>query len=179
MIVTDRSKLEVISRPTSIAECKELGLFELLEAELKASVVPGVGLAAIQVGHALRASLMITDKKAYRMINPVLFNQEGPILFTGEACLSQPGKSYNTDRFNQVTVRWLDYDEGVEKVAETNGFNAVVLQHEIDHMDGILNYKREHIQPIKIGRNEPCPDCIRNGITIKWKKCKIHNKEAQ
>jgi peptide deformylase len=169
-IVTDRSKLEVICRETTIEECRELSLFDRLEQALRESPIAGCGLAAIQIGDAVRASLMVTDKQTYRMVNPVIISQSEPILFAGEACLSQPGKAYSTDRYNRVTVRWLDYDTGVERTAETDGFNAVVIQHEIDHMDGILNYKREHINKPKIGRNDMCP-C---GSGKKYKKCCIN-----
>jgi peptide deformylase len=167
MIVTDNTKLEVRSNTTSVEECKSLGLFEILEKELKESPIPGVGLAAIQAGYALRASIIVTDKKTYRMVNPVIIEQSKPIIWPAEGCLSAGGKVYNTDRYNHILVRYRDYDDNLHKTLELTGFESVVIQHEVDHMDGILNYKREHKHTDKPGRNDLCP-C---GSKKKYKKC--------
>lgn len=167
MIITDRSKLEVVSRVTSIEECRELKVFDKLLDELVGSVIPGAGLAAIQIGIPLRASIMLTDKHLYRMVNPEIQDKSYPVIWPNEGCLSCPGTTYMTDRFSNIIIKWLDYETGMDRRAATDGFEAVVLQHEIDHMDGILNYKREHKYLPKVGRNEPCP-C---GSGKKAKKC--------
>jgi peptide deformylase len=166
-IITDRSILEQVSRVTTIEECKELQIFEKLEIALKNSKTPGAGLAAIQIGIPIRASLMITDKHVYHMINPELVEKNIPTIWPNEGCLSEPGVVRNTDRFQSVIVKWLDYEDKIEHKASTDGFNAVVLQHECDHMDGVLNYKREHKYLPKVGRNYPCP-C---GSGKKYKHC--------
>jgi peptide deformylase len=173
MIITDKNVLEGISKDTTIEECVSLDLFSELDNALEDSDIPGCGLAAIQIGYALRACIAIIGEKTYRMINPRLVRQAEPIVWPGEACLSQPGRSYTTDRYNQVTIGWIDYMTGTNKLKDFEGFSAVVLQHEIDHMDGILNYKREHKNMPKIGRNEMCP-C---GSGKKHKKCCINRKQ--
>jgi peptide deformylase len=174
MIITDRSKLEVMSVPTTIQECKDLNLFGILEHELVSSPVPGIGLAAIQCGMPLRASLIVNEKEVYRMVNPVIIEATEPIVWPNEGCLSDPGNLYNTARFNRIKITWLDYDAGKQRTAVTEGLKAVALQHEVQHMDGILNYTQVYKSPT-IGRNSPCPLCEKEGVSIKWKKCKKHN----
>jgi peptide deformylase len=167
MIVTDKAFLEQPSRETSLEECKMLNIFDVLAQELAMSPIKGCGLAAVQIGQPIRASIMVTDKRVYRMVNPVIISQSEPIVSAGEGCLSAQGKTYNCDRFNKCTVKYIDYDDGLEHTAETDGFNAIVLQHELDHFDGILNYKRECKPVIKQGRNELC--ACKSGK--KHKKC--------
>lgn len=167
-IITDRRKLGVMSRETTIEECKQLNLFGLLEHELVESKIPGCGLASIQIGYDLRANLMISEKEVYRMINPEILEESEPFVFPNEGCLSDPGKTYNTNRYRRIKIKWIDYDTGKERTAVTEDFKAVVLQHELDHMNGILNYKRSYLSAIA-GRNDPCP-C---GSGKKFKKCCI------
>jgi peptide deformylase len=165
MIVTDRKALEVICKDTTIEECKALNLFGILEHELVSSPVPGIGLAAIQCGMPLRASLIVNEKEVYRMVNPVILEATEPIVWPNEGCLSDPGNLYNTARFNRIKITWLDYDTGAQRTAVTEGLKAVALQHECDHMDGVLNYTR--VYRTAQGRNELCA-C---GSGKKFKKC--------
>jgi peptide deformylase len=173
MIVTDRALLEVISKDTSVEECKELSVFDRLAHELVNSPIKGCGLAAIQIGYALRANLMATDTRVYRMVNASIVNVYEPCMHAGEGCLSEPNqKKYTTDRFNKCTVKYTSYDDGKEYTEDFEGFYATVIQHELDHFEGILNYKREHIFTTKQGRNALC--ACNSGK--KYKKCCI-NKE--
>jgi peptide deformylase len=107
------------------------------------------------------------------MINPVILESEGKFRVQ-ESCLSLPGILCNIERAEQVTVRWIDYDTKQEQRAVFYGMEAVICQHECDHLDGILIIDRQIISLPKTGRNEPCPECLRNGIKIKFKKCKEH-----
>ena len=158
MIITDKTLLEVMSRDTSIEECKELDLFGVLENELNNSRVTGVGLSSIQIGLPLRACIIKGDNdKLYRIINPVIIEHNDLVICAGEGCLSCPGIKYNTDRYNEITTEWIDFDTGHKRISASEGLEAFTIQHEVDHMSGILNYKREHKAGTKIGRNEPCP----------------------
>jgi peptide deformylase len=101
---------------------------------------PGAGLAAPQVGESCR--LIVLDAstedeiKELAVINPEIITAEGEIVFN-EACLSVIDYSANVTRANEVTVRGLDLDGNpIEIKAEER--MAVVFQHEIDHLDGIL-----------------------------------------
>jgi len=104
---------------------------------------PGIGLAAPQVGESLRLFVIDTewteegtDRNPQVMINPEIIHKEGTIVWE-EACLSVPDYSAEVERAAQITLRALDL-EGGEIVEEAEGLRAVCLQHEYDHLDGIL-----------------------------------------
>lgn len=166
MIVKDPFLLEVISKETSIEQCNTLKLFEDLKDNLSKSEVPGSGLAAIQIGHAVRAGYIKYKDIEICMINPVIVHQTEPFIYGGEGCLSSPGKVYNTRRYRKITVEYIDYSLGGNVTEDYEDYLAVVWEHELDHFDGILNYKREY-RSIKIGRNDKC-FC---GSGKKYKNC--------
>lgn len=97
----------------------------------------GVGLAAPQVG-ILRRIITVDDRDSERfvMINPVIVEKDGSEKGF-EGCLSVPGKQGSVDRATHVIVKYMDID-GNKKEKEANDFLARILQHEIDHLDGIL-----------------------------------------
>ena len=167
MIITDKSKLEIRSELTTVKECMDMLLFERLEDHLNRSTIPGYGLAAIQIDVPLRAFLLKINNCLFMVINPVIINEEDPILWTGEGCLSDPGKYYNTTRYSKVEVEYTEYLSGITRKRKAVGIEAVCWQHEIDHCNGVLHYKREYKQPPKIGRNDLCL-C---GSGLKYKKC--------
>jgi len=104
---------------------------------------PGIGLAAPQVGEAVRLIVLDTDwtedgaeRNPIVLVNPEIIEREGRIVWT-EGCLSVPDYQADVERSSQVRVRGLDLDgKPVEHLAE--GLRAVCFQHEIDHLDGIL-----------------------------------------
>ncbi len=105
----------------------------------------GVGLAAIQVGIA-KQILVINlprdeDKQQYKedlleVINPTFLTQEYDIEWE-EGCLSVPEFYESVKRFNKVSIAYKDRF-GNDKILQAEGFLAVALQHEIDHLNGIL-----------------------------------------
>ena len=165
MIITDKSILEQVSKETTLEECKSLDIFAKMEKELE-EAKDGLGLSAIQINIPIRAILLKYKNKIYRMINPVLGERSDPFVQKDEGCLSCPGVRIDTDRWKQINIKWLDYDTGKMKEAEGYDLSAVLAQHEVDHLDGILLYKRAH-HIVKVGRNDPCP-C---GSGKKYKKC--------
>ena len=111
---------------------------------------PGVGLAAPQVGASRRiivADIDLTtdevpDKEAeedlrqlYVVVDPEIVEEEGACVFE-EGCLSCPDVTIDVERAERIVVRGLDRD-GEPQELEAVGFPAVVLQHEIDHLEGI------------------------------------------
>lgn len=96
----------------------------------------GVGLAAPQVGMSIRAIVVDVGEGLITLVNPALIHGEGNI--TGiEGCLSIPGVFGEVERFAQVVVEGIDR-HGKKVHIATDGMLAKALQHEIDHLDGIL-----------------------------------------
>ena len=102
---------------------------------------PGIGLAATQVGVAKQ--VLVADIAPRRpeselivLINPEIVAAEGEVIFE-EGCLSVPDYQAEVKRHEKVTVRGLNL-KGEEVELEAEGLLAVVLQHEIDHLNGVL-----------------------------------------
>ena len=102
---------------------------------------PGIGLAATQVG--VSKQVLVADIAPRRpeselivLINPEIVAAEGEVIFE-EGCLSVPDYQAEVKRHEKVTVRGLNL-KGVEVEIEAEGLLAVVLQHEIDHLNGML-----------------------------------------
>ena len=104
---------------------------------------PGVGLAAIQVG--VDQSLLVFDiadrqdgdRNLQVLINPRIVEKEGEILSENEGCLSVPDFRADVKRSERILVDGFDR-EGKQLRFEAEGFAAIVLQHEIDHLNGTL-----------------------------------------
>lgn len=107
---------------------------------------PGVGLAAPQVGHNIRAivvDLSSEEEETFdlmHLINPEIIHYEGEQVGE-EGCLSVPGFVANVKRKDAIEIKALD-SEGKEINLEASGLLSRVLQHEIDHLDGILFFDR-------------------------------------
>ncbi len=102
---------------------------------------PGIGLAANQVGVPKRLlvadiSPQISESDLIVLANPEIIAAEGELTIE-EGCLSVPDYQAEVKRHEKVTVRGLDI-HGEEVEIEAEGLLAVVLQHEIDHLNGIL-----------------------------------------
>lgn len=96
----------------------------------------GVGLAAPQIGVSKRIVVIDTGDEYFELINPEIISSEGQQ--TGrEGCLSVPGVSGIVERYQKVTVKALNRD-GEEITITGSDLLARALQHEIDHLDGII-----------------------------------------
>lgn len=112
---------------------------------------PGIGLAAIQVGEPLR--LLVIDvagkdepKAPQVFINPeILWKSDEPNVYE-EGCLSIPDYYAEVERPKRIRVSYLDRD-GKKQECEADGLLATCLQHEIDHLDGVLFI--DHISKLK------------------------------
>ncbi len=100
----------------------------------------GVGLAAPQVGVALRAIVVDAGEGLLELVNPAIVAAEGCETGT-EGCLSIPGVFGEVERCAAVTVEGLNREGRKVRVSGT-GFLARALQHEIDHLDGVLFIER-------------------------------------
>ncbi len=102
---------------------------------------PGIGLAAPQIGVKQRITVIDTsageeENNLHVFINPEIVEREGNIRWE-EGCLSIPGVYENVDRCRRVVVRALGRD-GEPFELEAHDLLAVCIQHEIDHLDGVL-----------------------------------------
>ena len=103
---------------------------------------PGIGLAAIQIGVPKRIIVMDIskdeDKKEPRyFVNPVIKNRNKEKAKYEEGCLSVPDQFAEIERPNTCEVEYLDYD-GKKQLLKADGLLATCIQHEMDHLEGIL-----------------------------------------
>lgn len=112
---------------------------------------PGVGLAANQIGCDQKILVFdMTDEEGTRsanvLINPRIVERHGEIISEDEGCLSVPDFRSNVKRSESILVEAVDRD-GNPLSMEADGFLAIVLQHEIDHLEGKLFV--DHISMLK------------------------------
>ncbi|WP_043362063.1 peptide deformylase [Belnapia sp. F-4-1] len=119
----------------------------MLDAMYKA---PGIGLAAPQVGELLR--LIVVDLQPEEkpaplvLVNPEIVAASTELSTREEGCLSLPGQYADVTRPARVKLRYLDL-EGAKREIEAEGLLATCLQHEVDHLNGVLFV--DHISPLK------------------------------
>ncbi|MGB3875122.1 peptide deformylase [Shinella zoogloeoides] len=149
LIILPDPILRQVSRPieTIDGEVKKLA-DDMLETMYDA---PGIGLAAIQIGVARRMLVLDVskdgeDKKPLVFINPEIVTASDARSVYEEGCLSIPDYYAEVERPASITVRHLDR-EGKEQVTEAEGLLATCLQHEIDHLNGVLFI--DHISKLK------------------------------
>jgi peptide deformylase len=107
----------------------------------------GVGIAAPQVGLSIRLVVLLLDWKTERprvlhALDPVVTERSDDVQDSWEGCLSVPGKGGLVRRTRQVTVAFRDPATGEARTESAEGPNAVVWQHELDHLDGVLYVDR-------------------------------------
>lgn len=111
---------------------------------------PGIGLAAPQVGQGLRLAvvdLQPDEKPApIHLVNPEVVAVSEDWATREEGCLSLPGQYADVSRPARVKVRYLDL-QGARQEIEAEGLLAACLQHEIDHLDGVLFV--DHLSALK------------------------------
>jgi peptide deformylase len=118
---------------------------------------PGsVGVAAPQIGVSLRVCVVdVSQNRLGRennhgllaLINPEVIRREGAAIMR-EGCMSVPDYTGDVERATSITVRFLD-GKGKTREVEASGFEAVAIQHEMDHLDGLLFLDR--IASLKTG----------------------------
>ena len=103
---------------------------------------PGIGLAAIQIGVPKRIIVMDIGRNANKkepmyFVNPVIKNKNAEKAIYEEGCLSVPEQFAEIERPNTCEVEYLDY-YGNKQLLKADGLLATCIQHEIDHLEGIL-----------------------------------------
>jgi peptide deformylase len=143
MIITDISKLQSICEEVSLEEAPQI--ISILEQELKKSELnglPGIGLAAPQVGINKRVAIIRIPQQKFKidLINLKASDIVGydRSIFEGEGCLSFPNQYKKTLRFNEVFVK---NNQGTPSSFIATRLLAVAIQHEQDHLDGKLFFE--------------------------------------
>ena len=140
-ILTEPNKLlRQISEPVKGVGDEERRLMDDMLETMYAA--PGIGLAAIQIGVPKRIIVMDIsrdeNKKEPRyFVNPVIKNKNDDKSKYEEGCLSVPDQFAEIERPNSCEVEYLDYN-GKKQLLKADGLLATCIQHEMDHLDGIL-----------------------------------------
>ena len=140
-IITEPNKLlRQISKPVENVGKEEQELMkDMLDTMYDAN---GIGLAAIQIGVPKRVIVMDLsrdqeEKKPLYFVNPEIITNSNNNTSYEEGCLSVPGQFAEINRPDKCRVKYLDY-KGVKKIKDAEGLLATCIQHEIDHLEGIL-----------------------------------------
>ena len=112
---------------------------------------PGIGLAAPQVGQAVRVIVLDIareeeEKRPLRMANPEIMWRSEELATYNEGCLSLPEHYADVTRPAEIRVRYLDHENEIREMT-AEGLLATVIQHEMDHLQGVLFV--DHISPLK------------------------------
>ena len=197
MIVTDINKLNVPCEPcSSVEEGEEIGA-KLLH-ELTHSKVPGIGLAANQIGINKRVCV-INVKEPVVLINPEIIEKSEEKFLFMEGCLSFDKQTIKTTRHQWLKVKADNYEStlyfGIWKEHNKEGYNTgdklsyaletACVQHEIDHLDGITMFDRQFkgttLKRVekKIGRNDKVTITKDTEFkTLKYKKAEAFLKDG-
>ena len=124
-----------LAQPSEPATAADLPVAEDLADTLKASLDRCVGMAANMIGRKKRIIVMAQGPMIIAMLNPKILSRSGAYE-AEEGCLSLEG-TRKTIRYRTIRLSWQDLAMK-EHVDTLNGFQAQIVQHEIDHCDGIL-----------------------------------------
>lgn len=138
--------LDMILHPNPILRQKAVEISDTLAPEIQ-SLVPqmieamkahrGIGLAAPQIGQSIRLIIVNHQDGPIAMINPVITKKSLLKKWDEEGCLSIPGVYGEVKRHQKVSVSYTDKNGTAQKL-DAEGLLARIVQHEIDHIDGIL-----------------------------------------
>jgi peptide deformylase len=161
-------KLREICAPVEVIDASVLKLLDDMAETMYDA--PGIGLAASQVGALIQAIVIdLGDSedeenprpgKLYKIINPEIIQKQGKV-DSEEGCLSIPDIRASIKRAEKVTVKYQD-EHGKEQIISADGLMGFCLQHEIDHLNGVLfidhlsRLKRELLnkQLKQLGKND-------------------------
>ena len=140
-IITEPNKLlrQVSKSVDHVGKEEQKLMDDMLETMYAA---PGIGLAAIQIGVPKRIIVMDLSKDENKkepryFVNPIILNKDVLKSTYEEGCLSVPDQFAEIDRPKKCDIEYLDY-YGKKKLLKAEGLLATCIQHEIDHLEGIL-----------------------------------------
>jgi len=140
ILTEPNKKLRQVSLPVKKVGKEEQNIMnDMLETMYDAK---GIGLAAIQIDVPKRIIVLDiskseNEKKPMFFVNPLIINKDINLTTYEEGCLSVPDQFAEIDRPSKCEVEYLDYD-GNKKLLKANGLLATCIQHEMDHLEGVL-----------------------------------------
>ncbi len=138
-------------------------LVDEMKKTLLKSKIPAVGLSAPQIGELLRVIIYREDDKIHALINPKIIKKEGKIVIE-EGCLSIPGIYGDVERANKILISGISLT-GKSVELEKEGLTAVIIQHEIDHLDGVLFIDRiKDIKSLRVEEGYKVPEELLNKV---------------
>lgn len=133
---------EIIKDPIFLAQksldatIDDLDIIQDLKDTLKAHAHECVGMAANMIGYKKKILIFFDENHIVVMLNPVLLQHSNNAYTTQEGCLSHQGMR-TTKRYNKIKVQYQDENMKI-KTKTYSGFTAQIIQHEMDHFNGIL-----------------------------------------
>ena len=148
------SKKKIVIEPDPILRKKSLP-FEKVDSQVKTLLddmletmyeAPGIGLAAVQIGILKRAIVLDISREDEKknpifLINPIVRLKSEKRSIYEEGCLSLPGYFAEIERPAECEIDYIDYD-GKERNLKAKGLMATCIQHEVDHLNGVLYTER-------------------------------------
>lgn len=142
-------RLKVKAKPVAAVDARVRQLMDdMLETMYLA---PGIGLAAPQVGVAARVLVVDVaregeERQPLRIANPEILWASEELATYNEGCLSLPEHYADVTRPAEIRLRYLDHENEIREI-EVTGLLATCIQHEMDHLEGVLFV--DHISPLK------------------------------
>ena len=151
-IITDTIHLNKVCDPVDYKTSKQIAnkmiLFMLSHKNINDN---SIGLACNQLGLPGRIIIVKIKNKWVRFINPVICYKSEDTIITEESCLSVPNKTIKVERSKEITIYFEkgnhDGNHGWE--SHYKGMDAIVIQHEIDHLNGIIITDKDDIETEK------------------------------
>lgn len=157
-------KILTMEQPVLRARAKKVSRFDAYLEKLVHDMwetmyeAPGVGLAAPQVGESIRVLVAEFEENRVALVNPEILKRSEEMLLGTEGCLSIPGLvGEDVPRHAEITVKGRD-PKGKEIRLKAEGWWARVLQHEIDHLDGVLFIDRIPKEQVRAVRPDEVAD---------------------
>jgi peptide deformylase len=149
IITAPDPRLKITARPVAAVDASVRRLMDNMIETMYRAI--GIGLAAPQVGVAQRVIVVDAAREGekpqpMRIANPEILWRSDTLTLANEGCLSLPEHYAEVSRAAEIRMRYLDYQNEIREIA-AKGLLAACLQHEIDHLDGILFV--DHISALK------------------------------
>jgi peptide deformylase len=149
ILIAPDPRLKLKAKPVERVDAEIRRLMDDLAETMYAA--PGIGLAAPQLGVLKRVIVVDAardgeERQLLRLANPEIVWRSEETAIYNEGCLSLPEHYADVERAAAVKIRFLDHD-GEQQEIDVKGLLATCLQHEIDHLEGVLFV--DHISPLK------------------------------